>query len=337
MTAADPFVDLRTVSPDILRPIQPQVDAWLTAPRSEQRVDILGVQFTLRRGPHGPLVRYSELMAVFAKFTELSVASERALRQQAAETEAENDLALAQGRAEGIANAEHRAALDRIHEIAHERDVLAGQMQRLMAENAALAAAKQPAEQPIHALTQERDGLASELRRTKTDRDDLASELRRTKADRDDRLQKMLACGKRIAERAKQEFSRLETEKAALADANQAYQEEAQCLTRMLDERAGLEAEIIARANNMLADNKALENEVNRLTEVDKIAAEAVAISRSLHTEVQNLRVEQRRFKNENARWKAQALGDPRAAVRYWAEKSLGFGRQATARERGRL
>ena len=93
----DPLVDLRTLPPQFLDPIRPWGDDCLTAPQSERRVQLFGVPFTIRRDPRGPMVRYSELMAVYARFTELAAANERAARQQAAEIEAESGLAVAKG------------------------------------------------------------------------------------------------------------------------------------------------------------------------------------------------------------------------------------------------
>src|SRR5437660_1740856 len=78
MKGDDPLVDLRTLPPEILQPIQPWVDDYLAARRPERRVQLFGVQFTMCPRPRGPTVRYSELTAVYTKFTELSAASERA-------------------------------------------------------------------------------------------------------------------------------------------------------------------------------------------------------------------------------------------------------------------
>jgi len=110
----DPLVDLRMVAPEILRPIQPWVDAYLAGAGFERRFEFYGLQFTIERGP---LIRASKLTAVFSQFTQLAAAAEQTARQQAAQIEAETGLAVTRGRADSlnerlVRDAEAQAAAD---------------------------------------------------------------------------------------------------------------------------------------------------------------------------------------------------------------------------------
>src|SRR5438067_1024125 len=95
----DPLFDLRTLPPEILRPIQPWIDAYLSASRFERRFEIGRLQFTVERGP---LIKASKLEGVFSKFVKLAAAAEQTAKQQAAQIEAESAVAVARGRANSI-------------------------------------------------------------------------------------------------------------------------------------------------------------------------------------------------------------------------------------------
>lgn len=103
----DRFIDLRTLPPELLRPIQPWVDAHLAASRYERHFEWRSLQFTIERGP---LIRASELTAVFARFTNLAAAAEQAAKQQVAQIEAETGLAVAKGHANSLKEQLMRAA-----------------------------------------------------------------------------------------------------------------------------------------------------------------------------------------------------------------------------------
>jgi hypothetical protein len=159
----DPLIDLRTLSPEILRPIQRWVDDYLAIPRSEQHVRLFGAQFTICRYRRGPLIRYSELMAVYGNFTELSAASENALRQATAALEAQDARDSARARAAFLASLtpSDRALLDAELQ---SRAKAAAHAAALTAQNEALNARVTLLTAENEKLNAERERLRARLR-----------------------------------------------------------------------------------------------------------------------------------------------------------------------------
>src|SRR5262249_8577715 len=102
----NPYIDLCTLPAQITEPIQPWVDAYLSASGFERRFEICSVQFAIKRGP---LIKASKLTAVFSRFTELAAAAAETFRQETAKIEAESGFAVAKGRAKTLTGRLSRA------------------------------------------------------------------------------------------------------------------------------------------------------------------------------------------------------------------------------------
>lgn len=220
---SDPLVDLRTVPRQILRPIQRWADDYLAIPRSERRMRLFGMQFTICRYRRGPLIRQSELMAVFGRLTQLSAASERAARQQTAELEAESGLAVAKGHTDNL-----KARLIRATQAQAE---MAQQLDEARAENKArerqvadLIAAKENANQHINDLMHELNVLEIDVLWMTADRQTMEE-------DREDLhrcLAQLFAVGKDLLtdhENLAEQVKNLRADKQVLEDVNGWLQE----------------------------------------------------------------------------------------------------------------
>jgi len=269
----DPSIDLDTLPPEIVEPIRAWVDEYRNSPRFERRVHLGWINFTIRIPPRGSLIRASELKAVFSRHTELAAASERAIRQQAAELEVENDLALAQGRAASIKEALLLAAR------AEARAQVQWQLDNLFAQKTALS-------QHVDELIVETAALKKEIARLRAldkHRSDTGAKLTALEAEKSAALQ-------RIIELA-HERDVLALQMQRQMAGRQTMEEERADLHRRLKVSDDLNARFVVNAKGLLADYD------------------------TLAEQVKNLRTENNVLKNENARWKAQAKGEARAAT----------------------
>lgn len=302
----DPFIDLRAVPEELLRPIRPWVDAHLAA-RYERHFTWRGLQLSVETGS---LVKASTLTGVFSEFTRLAAAAEKTAKQQAAQIEAECGLGVAKARADNLKDRLMRA-VEAQAVAARQVGDLKGDKEVLTRDVTALREAGRKQAADAQALTTARHAAEGRAQQIANDRDTLGSAVQRLLSEQkaaDQRINDLAREGDNLASQLQQATANKQVYLGTIAD-----------LRRRLDDRARLEAEIAARARRVLAHSEALDQQVQALTaQVEKLEAEAD----TLDAKAQELSAQRQGLADENRRWKAQAQGEARAAARQRAQNA---------------
>lgn len=307
--AREPLIDLRTASPEILKPVRAWANDYLAIPRSERRFRLLGAKFSVSWYHRDPLISWSKLEEVFAAHGKAAEASARALRQQTRELEARQGRDLAQSHTDFLASlsAEDRGLLaarlaakaEADARVARGYDVLLAEKVALAAKVKELQKARRSEPDQAGSSAQEKNALRRQIDQLVADRMRLLGELGQLRVHL-----------REEEERADQALAAAET---LIKDREQTA---AKQLAVFTTERDALKRErglLATTMHNLMAENRRLEDRLSdahaHATSEAKARARARQERDALSAEVAAL----------------QAAGEQLKQINDWLRKKLSF------------
>jgi len=305
----EPPIDLRTVSPEILKPIRSWANDFLAIPRSEHRLRVFGAEFTICWYLRDPLISQSKLDQVFAAHGKAAEASARALRQQARELEARQQRDLAQSRTDFLASltAEERGLLAaRLAAKAAADARVARECDALLKEKTALAARVEELEKARRSEADQTGGSAQEKNELRHQIDHLA-------ADRMRLLGELGHLRVRLREEGERAREALTAAEALIADRERTAANKYTTITAERDAFRRERALLATTVHNLTVEIRRLEDRLSDARTRARSEAKAGARARQ---ERDALRAEAAAL---------QAAGEQLKQINDWLRKKLSF------------
>jgi regulator of replication initiation timing len=305
----EPLIDLRTVSPDTLKPIRSWANDYLAIPRSEHRLRLFGAEFTICCYRRDPLIFGGKLEQIFDAHGKVAEASARVLRQQTRELEARQERDLAQSRTDFLASltAEDRGLLAARLAARAETDArVARGYDLLLAEKVALAA-------KVEELQKARRSEPNQAGSSAQEKNALRRQIDQLVADRMRLLGELGQLRVHLREQGERADQALTAAESLITDREQIAAKQIAVLTAERDALKRERGLLATTVHNLMVENRRLGN---RLSDARAHAASEAKTGARARQERDALRAEVVAL---------QAAGEQLKHINDWLRKKLSF------------